>query len=185
MSKVQTDNDEKYLSVKIDLRQRIVNELKEVFCLECYGGDGIMWDRLRLSNPGKEITVLRIDQKEDKKGVYLKGDNLKFIKSINLNQFNIIDLDAYGVPVKQLEVLLNRKYIGWVVVTFIQSMTGQLSKQFLRDLGYSDSMMKKCPSLFNKNGFDKMKYWLANKGIKTITYFSENRKNYFSFHLDN
>lgn len=180
---MKTDNDLKYFPVKVKLRQDIINTLESVMCLECFAGDGLLWQEIKKANPDKKILVLRIDEKEDKKGVYLKGDNLKFIKSINLSQFNIIDLDAYGVPVKQLEVLFDRKYQGWVVVTFIQSMTGQLSKQLLRNLGYSDTMMNKAPSLFNKNGFEKMKRWLSGKGVKTISYFSENRKNYFSFYL--
>lgn len=185
MSKVQTDNDERYLSIKIKLRQNIVDNLPEILCLECYGGDGVMWGEIKKTNPWKQITILRIDQKEDKKGIYLKGDNLKFIKNIDLNQFNIIDLDAYGVPVKQLDVLFKRKYKGWVVVTFIQSMTGNLGKVFLNDLGFTNEMIKKCPSIFNKNGFEKMKHWLGSRGIKSLSSFSENRKNYFSFYLDN
>lgn len=183
--KVQTDNDSKYFPIKLQLRQQIIDNLESIECLECFSGDGIMWNELKKNNPDKNILILRIDQKEDKKGIYLKGDNMKFIQRLDLTQFNVIDLDAYGVPSKQLEVLFTRKYKGWVVVTFIQSMTGQLSKKFLLDLGYTEAMIKKCPSLFNKDGFGKMKRWLAKKGVKKITYFNENRKNYFSFYLNN
>lgn len=179
----QTDNDKRYLAIKVKLRQQVIDQIPAPIVLECYAGDGVIWGQLKKDNPGKEIKVLRIDAKEDKAGIYLKGDNMKFLKSIELGEFNFIDLDAYGIPYKQLKLLFDRKFQGWVAVTFIQTMTGQLPKAFLSDLGFTEKMVKKCPSLFNKNGLDKLKAWLGQKGVKTIQYFAENRKNYLVFEI--
>lgn len=179
----QTDNDSSMLEVKIELRERLVRGKEKVSVLECFSGDGILWKEVKARHPECAISILRIDMKPDKKGIYLRGDNLKFISSMDLSVFDIIDLDAYGSPFPQLQLLFKKKYSGMVVCTFIQTVLGQLNKSFLEELGFTQRMIKKCPTLFNISGFDKMKSYLAKKGVKKILAYSENRKNYFSFHV--
>jgi hypothetical protein len=184
MKTIQTDNDAQMFEVKIELRERLIQDKEEYKILEAFAGDGILWDTIRKKYPNKKFNVLRIDQKPGKKGVYLKGDNTKFISSMDLSKFDIIDLDAYGSPFLQLEIIFASNYKGPVICTFIQTMTGALNTGFLASLGYSKAMVKKCPSLFNIQGFDKMKAYLALKGVKSVLYFSQSRKNYFSFHWE-
>jgi hypothetical protein len=179
----KTDNDREMFSIKVELRERLIQNKPTVNVLECFSGDGAIWNTVKKNFPDKKINILRIDMKPDKKGTYLKGDNLKFLASIDLKKFDIIDLDAYGSPFPQLNYLFKSDYSGDVVCTFIQSMAGALNKEFLYQLGYTKAMVKECPTLFNINGFDKMKAYLANQGVKRISYFSKKRKNYFSFSL--
>ena len=179
--KKQTDNDAQMFEVKIDLRQDLIKDMKEVRVLEAFAGDGAIWGEIKRRNPDKKNKVLRIDQKPDKVGVYLKGDNTKFMGKMDLTKFDLIDLDAYGSPYNQLELVFASNYQGPVVCTFIQTMQGGLNKQLLIELGYSRKMIEKCPSLFSTNGFDKMKAYLAKKGVKKVKFYSQNRKNYFSF----
>lgn len=183
MNKVQTDNDVAMWAVKIELRDKLVQEKDHYRILEAFAGDGALWAEMRKRYPGKTFDILRIDAKPDKKGVYLKGDNLKFMASIDLSTFDIIDLDAYGSPFHQLELVFASGFRGPVVCTAIQTMSGALPTSFLKTLGYTQYMVKKCPTLFNAGGFDKMKEYLARKGVKKLAYFSQNRKNYFSFHI--
>lgn len=181
----QTDNDKGMFETKIKLREDLIEGKNNIKVLECFSGDGLLWTEIKRRHPDKNILILRIDQKEDKAGTYLKGDNLKFMESMDLDYFDLIDLDAYGSPFNQLEVVFRKGYKGPVVCTFIQTMNGALNKKMLNMLGYSDAMIAKCPSLFNKNGLEKMKAYLALKGVKSIRFSSQNRKNYFSFYLDN
>jgi len=102
---------------------------------------------------------------------------------MDLTKFDIIDLDAYGSPFNQLEIIFNSNFEGPIICTFIQTMSGGLNKALLIKLGYTLAMIKKCPSLFNKSGFDKMKEYLGKNGVKTISFYSKSRKNYFSFFL--
>lgn len=178
---VQTDNDQAYFSIKIELREKLIQAKDHYKILEAFAGDGKIWKELRKKYPNKKLQVLRIDHKPDKTGVYLKGDNLKFLSSMDLTAFDIIDLDAYGSPYPQLDIIFKSKFKGPIVCTFIQTMSGALNRGFLHELGYSKAMIKKCPTLFNIAGFDKMKAYLALKGVKKITSFSHNRKNYFFF----
>ena len=67
------------------------------------------------------------------------------------------------------------------ILSFIQSMFGQLNRKMLNILGYTDSMIKKIPSLFNKNGFDKFCQYLSKKGIDKVYYICYKNKYYGYF----
>ena len=111
----------------------------------------------------------------------LTGDNLKVMPSIDLKKFDIIDLDAYGIPYAQLQEVFKQEYKGYVIVTAIQSMMGQLPIKMLEEIGYTKSMIKKIPTLFSSNGFEKLKNYLYLHEIKQITGYFIGRKNYFYF----
>ena len=180
MSKVQTDNS--FLQDKIILRLKHLPKKDVINILDCFSGDSKIWDEIK-KNSDKEINVLKIEQKE-KSGIYLKGDNIKFLISIDLKKFDVIDLDAYGIPYKQLNVILKKANKDTVVyVTFIQSLFGVLPIKFLVSLGYSKKMIKKIPTLFFKNGFEKLKLYLANNGVKKIYSRSHANKHYLAFKI--
>lgn len=127
-----------------------------------------------------------IDKKKTK-SVNLHGNNKKYLKELNLKQFNIIDLDAYGVPVKQLEIIFKNETLqnGTIIFfTFIQSVFGKLPKQLLKIYGYTEQMIKKIPTLFNRNGLEKFKYFLAINDIKKIWYIQIDNKTYGYFKID-
>jgi hypothetical protein len=106
---------------------------------------------------------------------------------MDLSKFDVIDLDAYGVPFKQLKIIFmqneKKKLDVIVFVTFIQTMFGALPRAFLKECGYPNKMVRKIPTLFNKNGMDKMKLYLALNGVSKIHYKGIKNKNYFSFEL--
>lgn len=179
----KTNNDLDFLEVKVQLRIDSISRFDTVNVLELYGGEGVLWDIVR-ERTKKNINVLGIDINSYKR-VQLKGDNLKFINSLDLSKFDVIDADAWGSPYKQLECIFNKNYRGIVHATFIQTMYGAISANLLKEIGYTEQMIKKVPSLFNKNGVEKFKYFLAKKGIKEINIFSKNRKNYLWFDLHN
>jgi len=181
MNSVQTDNS--FLEVKVKLR---LDNLPAGTCnvLDCYAGTGLIWSTIkeRISGPGHRINVLGMDRKK-LAGIYLQGDNLKFLASMDISKFNVIDLDAYDVPYLQLKIIFSRKLHKEVVifVTFIQSVYGRLPTDMLEELGYSPTMIRKCPSIFFRNGFEKFKQFLAIHGIEQIRYYSHDQKNYLCF----
>ena len=184
MSSVQTDNS--HFEVKVKLRQ---DNLPAGTCrvLDCYGGMGRIWTTIKKRNPKRKIEVLRIDKKKDRGGCYLVGDNRKFLAALDPGQFDVIDLDAYGIPYKPIVWLFERSHghPQTIFATFIQSLFGALPAGFLGDLGYSRAMVKKCPSLFYRDGFEKLKQFLAVNGVERIKHYSDhsNRKHYLCFEL--
>lgn len=180
---IKTNNDAEMLQAKINLRIESIKHLEQVNVLELFGGEGVLWSEVK-KQTGKHIDILAIDKNKYKR-LQLQGENTKFIDSIDLEIFDVIDIDAWGSPYKQLNMILKRKYTGIVHATFIQTMMGKLSTDMLLNLGYTKSMVDKIPSLFNKNGIDKFKLYLANKGIREINIVSKGRKNYLYFYLVN
>lgn len=181
MNSVQTDNT--FLEEKVKF---CIDNLPAGQCnvLDCYAGTGLIWRTIKekVSGPGRRINVLGMDRKK-LQGIYLQGDNLKFLASMDISKFNVIDLDAYGVPYKQLKIIFSRKLHKEVVIfiTFIQSVYGRLPTDMLVELGYSPTMIKKCPSIFFRNGFEKFKQYLAIHGIEQIRYYTHVQKNYLCF----
>lgn len=181
LSKAQTDNS--FLDIKIQLRADYLPNKKNISVLDCYSGNGTIWTIIKSRFPDRTFEIVRLEKKITADGIYLNVDNEKYLASIELNDFDIIDLDAYGVPYKQLKILFQKGYKGIVFVTFIQSGMGRLPNGLLYDLGYSKQMVKKIPTLFSKNGLEKFKNFLWLNGIKRINYYQVLRKTYLHFNI--
>ena len=178
MNKVQTDNS--FVADKTMLRVRHLSKKKDITVLEAFGGDGTIWDNVRNIVKEKNIRTVRIDVKKNKRGTYLIGDNEKFLQRMNLQDYDIIDLDAYGVPIRQIEALYaNKTYTGQTVfLTFIQSYMSALPFKMLYKLGFSKNMLEKIPTLFARNGIKRFNEYLSLQGIKKIYIKTHARKNY-------
>jgi hypothetical protein len=175
-----TDNS--FLGDKIALRVNNVPKKESLRVLDCYHGSGTIWKNVQERYTGK-ITVVKIDKFQKDDLFVLLGDNLKYLKKIDLSVFDAIDLDAYGIPFEQLKLLFERKYRGVVFVTFIQTLFGKLPVSFLESLGYTQSMVAKCPTLFYKNGLEKLCSFLEQNGVKKIICRTFERKNYLCFSI--
>jgi len=184
MSKVQTDNS--YLAAKVELRAEHLPS-GPVRVLDCYAGTGRIWREVRRRCPQRRIRVTGIDTRR-LPGIYLRGDNRKFLGAMDLEPFNVIDLDAYGVPFQQMDILFGRRRgtAKTVFVTFIQTVMGRLPDGLLRALGYTDSMCRKCPTLLCRDGLAKIKAYLSIRGVTEIVRYSsgDGRKYYLSFTLE-
>lgn len=175
-SKVKTDNS--FIADKVDLRINHLPDKQDISVLDCYAGSGLIWKKIQSIKKDKNFDITQIER-DKKKGVYLRGDNVKFLQSIDIFGFDVIDLDAYGVPYKQLSIVIPKIKIGTVIyITYICRMFGALNNNFLSECGYSDSMVKKIPTLFYKNGIDKFKQYLAHHGVKEL-YVREHALKYY------
>jgi hypothetical protein len=143
--------------------------------LDCFAGRSRIWKEIKKKS-SKNINVVGIDRISY--GSTLRGDNVKYLKGMNLDKYDIIDLDAYGVPFRQLEVIFRKKYRGILFVTFIQNIFGALPVRMLTKIGYTKNMIKKCPTLFNRNGIEKFKQYLAINDIKKVIIINKNNKKY-------
>lgn len=175
----KTDNH--YLTEKIQLRQEVIKLVKNPNILECFAGKGVLYKELKKQN-NINITSIEIEHNKNKTA-HLTGDSFKYLKALDLTQYNIIDLDAYGIPFKYIDYIINSEFKGYVIVTAIQAGMGKLPDDLLIRLGYTKAMIKKIPTLFNTKGVDKLKNYLYLVGIKSITGYFINRKNYFYFKI--
>lgn len=170
---IKTDNSR--FDLKIAIRKNCVGDKTRLNILDCFAGRGKCWHSI----PGHNVIGLDIKKTNGN----LIGDNVKFLKGMDLNKFDVIDLDAYGVPYRQLKIIFKKNFRGFVIATFIQSIFGVLPIKMLEDIGYTKEMIRKSRTLFNVNGFGKFKLWLALNGVKKIRYLNSSRKYYLYFSL--
>jgi len=187
MNKAATKTDNSYLEMKVRLRMDNLPEGSELDVLDCFSGDGLIWREVQRQARDKRLHVLSLDRKPSLGKLHLVGDNRKFLSSMDLRKFDVIDLDAYGTDLGAMKlVLLKPRRPGAVVFgTFIQSVMGCLTYAMLTELGYTRTMVQKIPTLFYRNGRAKLLAWLADNRIKQVKMYStaDGRKNYFSFVL--
>jgi len=176
---IKTDNA--FLQDKVNLRSRHLPDSPVV--LDCFAGEGTIWRLVKEQNPDKKIISLSIEKIKNKGGFHLVGDNTRFLAALNLSVYNVIDLDSYGVPYPQLQILFERDYHGLVFFTFIQSFAGQLPWGMLEEVGFSRAIIEKSPILCSRNGWGKFKEYLALRGVEQITFINHQRKYYGYFNL--
>jgi len=177
----KTDND--FLRDKVELRADHLPD-GDLFVLDCFSGKGIIWDAVKKVT-ARKILILPIDIRNDLTSFHLDGYNQQFLATMDLLKFNVIDLDGYGVPHEQLRILFNRKYVGTVFVTFIQTLYGIMPYRLLNAVGFTDEMIDKSPTLFGRRGWEYFRQWLAANGVKEIHHRSHSRKHYMCFNLMN
>ena len=180
MNKAATKTDNDFFKDKVILRYNNLPDKDYIKVLDCYSGSCQIWNKIK-QYTDKNIEVLPIDIKKNRNN--LKGDNIKFLKGMDISQFDVIDLDAYGVPFQQLEEIFTKNYKGHIFVTFIQSQHGKLNNGLLYYNGISKNMIKKVKSIFYTKGFEKFKNYLAFRGVKFIKYRAHNCKYYLFFRL--
>lgn len=174
----KTDNH--YLADKIYIRvTHLPNTPPSV--LDCYAGNGVIWKKVQQLRPDVIIQRLAIEKQKGKGQFCLPGDNVRFLKQLDLSVYNVIDLDAYGVPYEQIRILFNRNYHGIVFFTFIQSVIGALPHGMLMEIGFTKIMINKTPTIFSRRGWEYFLQFLARNGVRKVTYINHQRKYYGFF----
>lgn len=177
----ETKTDNSYERDKAALRVSMLPD-GEVSVLDCYAGRGVVWKAVEKLS-GRKIKRLPIDIRADDIGFHLPGSNVGWLKSIDLRKYTIVDLDAYGVPYEQLQILFDRRYSGLVFVTFIQSVMGRMPSGLLESVGFSRTQIEKAPTLLGHRGWQYFLQYLALNGVSQITHRSAKRKHYLGFQL--
>lgn len=170
-----------YLGNKVDLR---INHLPngDLSVLDCYGGAGKIWVAIERET-GRLIRYLPIDKLDCGVGLFLPGDNLVYLASLDLSRFNVVDLDAYGVPYHQLEALFDKGFTGRVFVTMNQTVVGALPHDMLVQIGFSKAIIQASPALCFRNGWRHFLDYLATRGVRQVVHRSKARKHYLTFML--
>lgn len=122
MSSRQTDNSN--LDTKLRHRIRLVESLraegKPVVVLDAYAGEGRIWHLVERET-GALDGILSIEKERGKNKTALVGDNEKLLPGLDLSEYTVIDLDAYGMPFAQTKAILGNPTLRpgtWVLFTF-------------------------------------------------------------------
>lgn len=178
MAATKTDNH--YLADKVAIRVGMLPQKPVVRVLDAFGGRGLVWGAVEKKS-GVTIDRVAIDMRTDIDDFHLHGDNIKVMGGLDLSQFDVIDLDAYGVPVHQMELVFKSSFQGVVFVTMIQTMNGAMPSSIVEYLGLPKSITKACPSLVSRRGWEYFCAWMVGNGVKKIRLREKSRKRYFGF----
>lgn len=100
---VKTNNAK--TNAKKDIREKILASIGEEPCLEVFCGSGEMYDAVW--NRCCKYTGVDIVKYFDKRDT-ICGDALKAVSSIDLSDYRIFDIDAYGSPYTILDTITAR-----------------------------------------------------------------------------
>ena len=180
----KTDNH--YLADKVAMRIKHSSwpdDGRNLKVLDCFGGKGVVWGLVeKLSS--RKVDRIAIDKRIDIMNFHIHGDNSRILAEIDLQEFDVIDLDAYGIPADQIDIVMSSGFKGVVFVTAIQTMHGGLPHKIIDDLKFPKSIKEQAPSLVARRGWEYLKEWLHFKGVTQITHRSKSRKHYFCFRIN-
>lgn len=108
-----------------------------------------------------EITFeyLRIDKRKYDGPETVYGDNLKILPSLALGEFDLIDLDAYGVPYKQLRIVAEKAPNVPVAVTCIMQSMSPVPREMLVACGIPEQWTVKGETSRMVFGRDRLRWW--------------------------
>lgn len=147
MNKAQTDNS--YLLKKLKLRISHLPDKNDVSVLDCFAGKSVIWKKIE-DLTGKKVEYTGIEKERGKNYKCICGDNLKVLSSLELNKFDVIDIDAYGVPAKQIKMISEQGYKGIIFFTAIVVCLGNQPNDILLASGLSIKAIRKCRTIFAK-----------------------------------
>jgi hypothetical protein len=146
--------DNSHSGAKIALRLALVDNLKKdrLKVLDAYSGTGFLWKQIRAARPDVEFVMTNIEKKKNGRLDAIHGDNVRIMPSLPLAEFDIIDLDAYGVPTEQLAIVAEAAPHVPVLVTCISASVGTVPHRMLDALGIPSEWERDVVQVFKNIG---------------------------------
>lgn len=173
MKRVWTENS--HLGSKARLRADFIKTLgkTDLHILDAFAGDGHVWQRVQELLPDHKITYLGIDKKKYSRPEVIMGNNQKVMKGLDLNQFDLIDLDAFGFPWEQLQICAEQAPQVPVASTCISVTLGPTPFPVLKAAGIPKDWTNRDEvphSLFNRWRWRFWETFCADLGYTTTDY---------------
>ena len=111
----------------------------------------------------------------------MHADNMKILPSLDLSNFNVIDLDSYGIPIEQLNAIFKNPTLAsgtCIIYTCIGNKMSTLNKFFAQYYNI-ENMYKKVKTLFNNMSYQMFIGYLYDNGIKTVYEYEEPSNHFY------
>lgn len=173
-------NDNSHFEEKVRLRLEAVERINatQVMVLDMFAGKGLLWKEVQ-KRTDKKIVTLSIEKERGKNKRALTGDNVKFLPSLNPGDFDIIDIDAYGIPARQ--ILWAAKGKALVIVTAIISAYGITPYELCKYYGIEKSIYNEIKISIQKLAFDMIDGIFFDNGYAKKIGYNFGRKQYFYY----
>ncbi len=167
----------------MELRKRYLPARDPIRVLECFGGHGRIWAAIKRECAGRRLEVTSIDVRRlPGRASQLVGRAAEYLPSLDFSRFDVVDLDAYGIPYEELCQIFGR-FQGSVFLTLVIVGMGRLPNALLVELGYTEAMIRKGPVICCRRGQEKVLMWLANRGVKELNAYISGHMLYCHFEL--
>jgi len=168
-------------SAKVDLRARAIEGIDNPRILDAYSAGSALWRAVEKLT-GKTLRTLSLDTTAE--GTF-KIDNRIALRGLDLDLFDVIDLDAYGTPWPQLDIVMRRGFRGTLVGTCIRLNRGWISKGLAVSGGMSAEMYKACPPLASRFAKEILLNYLCLFRVDMVRlyHYRRGRYMYFSFEV--
>lgn len=156
------------------MRKLCTNNLGKLNVLDCFAGENKIWGNFKTN---RYYSI----EKELNKGKNIHADNMKILPSLDLSNFNVIDLDSYGIPIEQLNAIFKNPTLQGgtcIIYTCIGNKMSTLNKFFVQYYGL-ESMYKNAKTLFNNFSYQMFIGYLYDNGIKTVYEYEEPSNNFY------
>lgn len=136
--------------------------------LDLFAARGRLWGSLQHG----EYLGMEKDKAKARTGV-LVGDNMKFLPTLDLSGFDIIDCDAFGIPDKQIDAISKNGTLrdGTVLVyTCIRQGNTPVPRELARHSGVG-GIARKAPAMLGRYAgeiFDNMLSELSPKRVEYV-----------------
>lgn len=166
MNRQPTKTDNKSIYDKIFIRKQAIQGLEQVKVLDLFAGRNVLWNNIPTQY------YFGVDT-EKGKGKNLVADSHIVFDALDLSEFNVIDVDSYGISFDIYKKILQRNDLqnGTVIIyTAITNEFTRIRNEAKLEFGF-DSFYNKAPSLFNARAIDFFYEMLANYGIREVNYY--------------
>jgi hypothetical protein len=143
---------------------------RDIRVLDAFAGHGRIWQKVKAARPLTSFDVLSVERLGHLPG-QVALDNVRVMRSLQLADYDVIDLDGYGFPYRQLSEVFRQRPTGAVVhVTCPMEQAGLTSLPYgmMESLGYTRAMLAKCRTLCLRGQWGKVKQWLAFQGVTRL-----------------
>jgi len=103
------NNHKKALKTKITVRDRILQEIGEASVFDAFAGSGKMYREVW--HRAQAYVGCDLRWYPDQREAYV-CDNTRLLRALDLQRFNLFDLDAYGSPYTQLAIIAARRRLA-------------------------------------------------------------------------
>ena len=140
-------------TAKAELRLSVLNSIKNPRVLEVFCGGGEMYNTV-WNKAEKYTGIDKVKQFDERNTIC--GDARKALRLVNLSEFNIFDIDAYGSPYDVLDDILNlgelKKPVGFCITDGINMdlKLGRVCKGLRKFIRYEHNIAKRANTLHDK-----------------------------------
>ena len=159
-----TKTDNANIESKINLRRLATAKLNELRVLDLFAGENKLWASF------KKARYFGVEKVKGK-GKNLNTDNIRVIQSLDLSEFNVIDVDSYGIPANQIYELYQNDTLqkGTIIIyTCITNKMSWLNKRIF-EMFNLHNIYAKSKTMINGYAVDLFHGMLYNLGVRDVT----------------